>query len=274
MSALATAAEQPGPQSAYNALPGIRWSRLKRMAISPLHYATPSAYTSPAMSLGSIVHALLLGTPEVAVYDGAVRRGKAWEAFVDEHADGLIATADEKLRAERIAAAVRARPDLARLSSPELYREHAVEWTDAATGLRCKAQLDAYDAGAGVYYEIKTARDVGERGFGVAAHRLDYPGQCAFYMRGVVASGLAAERPACLLVAVENSDDACDVAVYDVPEPLLRAADERIGRLLERVAECTASGVWPGQCPERRALWVPEWADESVEAVTGLEGGD
>lgn len=265
-------------QAAYNALPGIRWSRLKRMSKSPLHYATPDSYSSPAMALGSIVHALLLGTPDVAVYEGAVRRGKAWEAFLDEHDGDLVATTDEKLRAERIASAVRARPDLSRLTSPELYREHAVQWTDAATGLACKAQLDAYDAGQGVYYEIKTARDVSPDGFGRAAYLLQYVEQCAFYLRGVVATGLTGVLPALspcvVLVAAENSDDACDVAVYDVPESMLREADARIDRLLARVAECTASGAWPGQAPERVALTRPAWASTGPDVdFTSLESG-
>jgi hypothetical protein len=60
----------------------LHWSQLKRLELSPAHfraqYDEPSR-TSPAMTFGTLVHALVLGG-DVILYDGD-RKGSAWAAF-------------------------------------------------------------------------------------------------------------------------------------------------------------------------------------------------
>lgn len=57
----------------------VHYSRLKLMSLSPAHYAAYEREQTPAMRIGTLVHALALGG-EVIVYDGE-RRGAAWTAF-------------------------------------------------------------------------------------------------------------------------------------------------------------------------------------------------
>jgi hypothetical protein len=55
------------------------------------------------------VHALAFDQP-VSVYEGAARRGKAWDEWQAEHGDGLVLTASELAKAMPIVDALRADP--------------------------------------------------------------------------------------------------------------------------------------------------------------------
>ncbi|MCH9838294.1 hypothetical protein K0U83_21705, partial [bacterium] len=69
---------------------GVNWTRLKLARTSALHYRdTPPRKDTGSLGMLRAVHALVL-EPEnfdrdFAVYEGKVRRGKAWDAFVLEH---------------------------------------------------------------------------------------------------------------------------------------------------------------------------------------------
>ena len=48
------------------------------------------------------------------------------------------------------------------------------------------------------------------------------------------------------------------------------AADCEVGELLARVAQCRASGEWPGQYPGETSLYLPAWAQQD-EGINGLD---
>lgn len=246
----------------YVALPGIRWTQLARMAKSPLHYRTPTKRKTPSLGLGSTTHALLLGTPPVVVYPGKVRQGERFELFRDEHAGARIVLQKEYDTALRMVAAIAKRPSLQALFRRECLREYAVQWNEPGS-LLCKAQLDCYDPVDNVLYEGKTAREVGEEAFGKHCSGYGYRYQCAYYSRGIAKAWNVA-RPKVVLFAVENADDACDIGEYEVEPEMLERADAEIERLLAQVAECQALDYWPGQCPDRKPLYIPPWETDGA----------
>lgn len=241
--------------------------------------------------------AQLAAADQLAVFDGE-KRGKAWATFKADNADKEIVTATEHARAVEIfsapapalwsppvslaetrrqhpgrivvsaedlalaramAAAVRAHPSAAALLAGCEY-ERPVFWTDPATGLFCKGLLDACKPG--VVIDLKGTRDVAPRAFGRSAAAYDYPGQHAHYGAGWEAA--TGEPCAHYLIAVEATAPH-DVAVYELDDVVMAAARARRRGYLTRLAECEASGVWPGQVPALEPLDVPTYYMEDSD---------
>jgi hypothetical protein len=251
----------------YRAAPGVNWSTLKHMGRSPLHYrhavTSPSTEPTPAMILGTAVHLLTLQperASEIVAFEGD-KRTKEWKQFKADNAAKLILGAEDLATARAMAAAVRAHP----VAGPLLagcQTEIPIFYVDAATGLTCKVRLDAAKPGAVV--DLKSARDVAPRAFGRQSAALDYPGQLAHYGAGWEAE--TGDIPSLYIVAVENTAP-YDVAVYELDHVATHAALARRRRYLDRVAECVASGIWPGQVPELAPLDVPTYYMEDSEDV-------
>lgn len=252
-------------ESEYRAAPGVNWSTLKHMGKSPLHYRhavdAPPTDPTPAMILGTAMHLLTLQPEregEIAVWDGD-RRGKEWAAFKAENAAKLILKRDDYDNAKAMALAVLEHPVAAALLA-HTVREAPVFWTDPATGLLCKARLDAAKPGAVI--DLKSARDVSPRAFGRQSAALDYPGQLAHYHEAWVE--YAKHDVSCYIIAVE-SDVPHDVAVYELDDVVMAAARARRRAYLDRVAECTATGIWPGQVPDLAPLDIPTYYLEDTD---------
>jgi len=90
-----------------------------------------------------------------------------------------------------------------------------------------------------------------------------YHGQLAHYCAGTGCKVGA-------LVVVESSEPH-DVGVYVLDDDALWSGEVLVSRLLARVAECEASGEWPGAMPRAEVLPLPAWAriSETPEPVVG-----
>ena len=251
----------------YRAAPGVNWSTLKHMGRSPLHYRhavdSPSSDPTPAMVLGTAVHLLTLQPEragEIVCFEGD-KRTKEWKQFKADNADRLILGADDLAAARAMAAAVRAHPVAAALLDGCEF-ERPIFYADQATGLPCKARLDAAKPGAVI--DLKSARDVAPRAFGRQSAALDYPGQLAHY--GAAWSAETDDLPDLYIIAVE-SEAPHDVAVYQLDDVAIRSALGRRRRYLDAVAECSRSGRWPGQVPELSPLDIPNYYHEDSQDV-------
>jgi hypothetical protein len=246
----------------------LHFSTLKNFARSAAHYkyaAEHGTTQTPAMAVGSAVHALVLEHGDGIVrFDGS-RRGKEWEAFRTVHANETILTAVEYEKAVQMAGAVTAHPRAAELLIG--VKELAVEWK---LGERdCMGRLDSIRPD-GAIVELKTAADASPRGFQRAAEKFGYFSQLAWYIDGQRAANPTGQ----------STDDAFVVAVESAPPYVVQtfavtshAIDlgRRTYRLwLEMLAVCEASGVWPGYQESDCILDLPEEAeliigDEMVE---------
>lgn len=249
-------------EAEYAAKPGVRWSHLKRMAKSALHYraAVDGLFggETRALRLGRALHSMLI---EPDTFNGewvcwaGQRRGKKWEDFAEANADRSILTWTEMSFVTNAAAAVRRhRVALEYLGGA---RELFVTWLDEETGLRCKARIDLLAADRLV--DLKSSAAIDPFSFGRLAARLGYHAQLAFYLDGLVANGVVIQ-PEPILIAVEMAIP-FDVVPYELSLPVMEAGRREYRRLLLQVAECEARGEWPGRSPASLVqLEIPDWA--------------
>ncbi len=249
------------PFADYLRLPGVHFSTLRSLDVSPLHYRRAVEHEradTPSLRLGRVTHAMVL-TPDVpadvAVWDGGARRGKAWEAFVLDNAGRDIVKVDELATAERMRAAVMAHP-VARDLLTGGEGEVTIQWTTDA-GVKCRARAD-YVTRVGGLVELKTTRYAQRQAFMREAARRLYHAQIAFYEDGLRAVPLHAHahhEPSPHLIAVENVEP-FDVSVHRIGIATLDVGRRKVDGWLRTLAECEASGRWPGA-----------GGDEAVEMV-------
>lgn len=238
----------------------VRFSRLKEMARSPAHYLESlksEREDTAALKGGRAVHAVLFGTP-LAVFTGAVRRGKAWDEFEREHVGQEILTATELAHARAMAAAVERHTEAKRLLA-DCTVEHELKWTHEVNR-RCQSRVDAFNATRVV--ELKTTRCSDPARFVRDATWRNYHAQLAFYQDAVSHSGLGTPSEA-YIVAVESS--------RPYPVTVLRLTDNAIdlGRRqcrlwLERLLVCEAFNQWPSYVESTVPFDVADESDDTI----------
>lgn len=255
----------------YNRIDAVRWSSLKRMSTSPLHYwhgLTTERPDAAHFRIGTAVHTFVLEpdtfTSRVVCYRDGVRRGKAWEAFKADNEGRLILSVDEYDRALGAGSAVLAHPAAGQHLAAGL-REATLTWTDDATGLKCKARVD--HCGSSLV-DLKTTANLDGRLFAASAVRLGYLGQLAFYLDGLKANGVAVhDEP--LLIAVESSKPH-DVVPYRFRADVVDYGREEYQTLMVKLKGCMERNEWPGRAQDVVDFQLPNWVlagDDGLELV-------
>ena len=175
----------------YNKIDAVRFSELKHLASSPLHYRhkleEPTEPTA-AMERGTAVHMAILEPArfeaEYAVYRGGRRQGTKWELFQEAHGDQRILKEDEYEIVLAMRDAVLRDPLVSRYlakGDPEV----ALVWTDRKSGLLCKGRVDFLSrAVPDVSLDVKTTATVRPFLFASSYAKLLYHLQAAFYGDG------------------------------------------------------------------------------------------
>lgn len=264
----------------YVELEGDNWSSLKPLRRSPAHYRHAKEVgrgDTASLKLGRAVHLAVLEPEKFAsrcvLWDGGRRYGKAWDAFCVENYGREILKADEFELCQRISEAVHANPSAHRYLTGGAP-EQSIFWTDERTKRRLKGRIDYVSPGTALV-DLKTTRDASPSAFGRDFWRLGYHGQFALYMDGYVE--VTGDALPFVVIAVE-SEPPNVVQVYTVPDEVIEAGREEYSALLERLAECEASGTWPGYAETDLELTLPKWAlgdsDEDIEELGLVVGGD
>ena len=251
----------------YRAIDAVNFSTLKAMAESPLHYQDAVQFSkdaTDAMNVGTAGHCMVLEPdqfpPRYSVWTGKIRRGKEWDAFEAANADKTIITLNEYDGCKAMKEAVMAHPAAGPIFTSGGEAEKVITWTDPETGIACKARIDWL---CGSIVDLKTTKSANHRVFAATAARYRYHSQLAWYRWGVECSTGLADWP-CQLVVVESARP-YDVVVYNVEELTLGAGLDECRGWLRRVAECRASGKWPGRYESETTLDLPNWAFDSDE---------
>jgi hypothetical protein len=260
------------PFADYQSAPGVNFSTLRHMGLSPLHYRhaidNPPA-EKQAMLLGRATHTAVFEPLrfqlDYAIWSGD-RRGAAYQQFADEAASQgrSILKENEYNTALAIRDSVRGIPEIAALLEKG-YPEASLFWVNPSTGLACKGRLD-WIAGEGAIIDLKTTTSIDPRIFATHAWRMGYFHQAAMYQEAYAVSSGMGTILRCGLIAVEKDPPhACRLFWLD-PDSLSKAWSEYQG-WLNQVKDCQATGIWPGPGPVESELAAPAWATADNEAV-------
>lgn len=128
--------------------------------------------------------------------------------------------------------------------------EHAAQWIDEDTSIKCKGRMDA------VSYrvtDIKTTRRKTRRTVLKDAADFDYHGQLSWYHDGAIRAGLidGHHLPAIIAVHAPLTGTFVDVAVLDMglDPDTYEQGRALYKRLIKQYAGCLASDMWPGMAP-------------------------
>ena len=257
----------------YEAHPGVSQSELRDLARSPAHYyairiarTVPRAESS-AMRIGSALHALVLEPIEfqrgyvVQSWDARTKEGKA--ARDAAMASGRVVLDSDDARAVAgMGEALSRHADASRILAQRTHTEYPMTWRDDASGLRCKGRIDclATIAGRAAIVDIKTTTDASPDAFARSIATYGYHVQAAHYLAGMRANGASVDG--FVILAVESRAP-YGVAVYELDAEALEVGEERRRALLSTLAECRASGRWPGY--RTQTISLPRWAVREVE---------
>jgi hypothetical protein len=250
----------------YERLPRVNWSTLKLLDISAAHYRqallTPWEDTD-FKKLGRACH-ISTYEPEMfkarcVVWEGKVRRGNDWEAFVDRHPDDEILTVHQYETALAVGRAVRS----CSMAQPYVSGgkgEVTVLWRHR--DVDCKSRLD-WVAECDALADLKTVNRLGgaaPEAFGWTSKNMKYATQAAFYRRAYQhATGKL--LPYYLIAAETMAPFA--VQVYRVTESQLADGEKHFEQLLEMYRGCRDRSHWPQYADEVLPLELPSaWGDE------------
>lgn len=252
---------RPTDYSQYSQIKAINWSTLKYMGESPKHYrhAVDSTESTDTASRGMLraIHCLVL-EPDVFGSTFAItdmrrdKRTKVYQEFMSLHEGKTMLTVKEHDEAQQVASAVRSDPVAMRyLGHPAARFEQVIRWECSVTGLPCKgiADLLIIDGDEAIVIDLKTLRSNAIRSVARDIASMGFHGQIAGHYADGVRVSYGVDRVRCGILAVESN------APHDVTMVWLSEDEAWAGECLrnghmERLAECMASGEWPGRHPE------------------------
>lgn len=227
----------------------IHFSALKQFARSPAHfkaYVEQGFSATPAMSLGTLIHAMVLGG-EYVIFE-AKRRGKVWAEFKAANDGKFIVTQKEADKARRAADAVLSDPTAA----PLLEGRKEEPWQATLYGRKAAGRIDV--AGPATV-DLKSAADCEPYRFQRTCLRMAYHAQLAWYADARKALG---DDPGeCYIIGVESSVPHAVTTLRITP----RALDEgrKLTRLwVERLIACELADEWPGYAQSALDLDIVE----------------
>jgi hypothetical protein len=238
-------------------------STLDKIRLSPRHlqhYLAHPDEPTDAMQRGTVLHSLveeeLTGRPgtHVVLWDGGDRRGNAWKDFEKEHAGKIILKPSELQPIVAMRDALLAKPKTRDILEGAVI-EGSVFWKDPATGVDCKARIDA--ARELVLFDLKTAADASRDEFVRAVLRYGYHRQGAWYLEGATH---ATGRPyGAFGIMVVESKAPYEVTVFYLDDELLERGWQENRENLDLYAHCLETNSWPG-LPAESTLSLPRWA--------------
>jgi exodeoxyribonuclease VIII len=249
------------PNEAYHAYEGISKSGLDKINKSPAHYylSAPSAQT-PAMRMGTIVHAAVLEperfASECMVLKGINSKAKPeYKAAAKEHGAENVLTEQEGAQVISLQESVRSNQEAsdALLECNRFELSAFVEFS----GVLCRARYDAINLETGVSVDLKTARSSEREEFSKSVYNFRYHVQDAFYsaiFRLITGRDLRFK-----FLAVENEPPHCPM-VYELDSEAKEFGYQDAMNDLLTYKRANNSQEWKGYEQTNEPLALPSWA--------------
>lgn len=233
----------------------VHFSHLKKMALSPAHYAASVAEEikdTTAKAFGRLCHYQLLGGA-YAVWNGERRAGKEWEAFKAEHEGRDIFKRSEVELAVKIADAVRNDPVAGPLVAGDFEKEIRWKYLDR----ECSSRIDIHNRVKRYHADLKTLPFGGAKPekFRWDCIRQGYHAQSSFYQEAARFIGEPVMDS--YVIGVEKVEPFA-VTVFHISEGALVEGNKLHRLWMERLLQCEAARHFPSY----------------VQSVIELEVGD
>ena len=259
----------------YRALPLMNQSAIKHGMRSMAHMKAymdgEIKFTSDALSLGSLVHAVVLEeeyfSDMYAIMPKIDRRTKAgkqaYEDFLAVNADREICKEEDWETAMKMRESVWSHPAAAPLLKRKGKAEQTITWNDPDSGIDCKGRIDLLLEGKGrqkpMIVDLKTTQDAGPD-FAKSIAKFGYHMQAAFYQDGM----MYGEKRNCgfTIIAVEKTAPYA-VGVYLMDKAALEQGRKNYKKVLTSLKNAVHSDSYPAYSSSPETLSLPDWALES-----------
>ena len=236
------------PDRDYFAMDALSSSGIKQVLLSPAHFKCSVFNETPSMRIGTAVHAMGLGgTEEIAIFEGASTRSKAYDEWEKTLAPGArVILRDEWEQAEEIYHHL----DLVPLWHSLLEdSETEIVAHDEVDGVKRKAKADILNQFARFAADLKTTSNIHE--FERSIFNFGYHIQAAWYMRLFNVTRF-------LIVAIESAAP-YSVRFFELEDDVIEYANTEIDRAMEIYRTCTETGVWPSYDHSINKVSLPRW---------------
>lgn len=249
-------------------------SGMKTLLRSPAHFLHERTHPkeSDAMDLGSVAHALVLGTGcEFVAVEGNRNRNDVKDAIAEAKAAGKVVLKPEQLAAaERMADAVLTHRHAARLLASPGRSEVSMFWADPAFDVIRRCRWDRLsDDGIGT--DLKTCHTAHPDALPKHITEYGYDLSAAWYLD--VAAGLDVDVAAYALVFVESTEPH-PVVVVELSGSFLDRGAALAHKALTTYRRCLDTGTWPAYADDDfLTLHPPRWATTAQDITdTTTEG--
>ena len=250
------------PASDYHQSIALSNSGIGRLLRSPMHYKAGFGEPTPAMQLGTAVHALVLEphlnlVPAPVKVDRRTKQGKLdWAEFQETlKPESIVLSPADYDRARYMAAAVTANEGVLRSGLLEGAKEHSF-FAEDEHGCYRRARADIFSPETGLITDLKTCRDASEREFRRSVGAFGYHRQASWYPHTIELCGL----PTCdtVFLCVENVAPYA-VAVYGLDHATLDQGKRECDEAAKLWAKCTETGDWHGYPEGVGMLTLPSY---------------
>jgi hypothetical protein len=232
--------------------------------------------STPSQRLGTVAHALTLGTPvdDYAVLGFDTRtRSKAYMAAEKEVLDAgkKVLLRKEWDEAVAISDALLTHPTAGALLQG-IRAEVSMFWRDPEFDIWLRGRMDAFrlDGETPTIVDLKTSKDASPDAFAKSVHEWGYHRQHPWYCEGLAAAVGCEPRDVDFIFAVVETEPPYLVATYRLSDGTDGPNDVALGREQNRIAreiwrDCTATGRWPGYSLEIEQLELRRYDRQQAE---------
>ncbi len=243
----------------------VRFSHLKAYGRSAMHgrhaRTQPEFAPTDAMQLGSAVDALVFGHKKVYGWEGAVRRGKEWDAYQADHQDGIILPAKAFYKARNMADAIRG----SKIAEPWLEGSYQDTILYRWNGLDCRSTPDV--RGNGFLTELKTSKSSDPNHFPWQSRSMGYHAQMR--MQNMACNDMAQD---CIIVCIESAEP-YPVQVFKLTDKALLEGEKCLYAWSERLKVAEQSASYPPYTTCIMPLDVPDDESDLIFPETEEENG-